>query len=385
VRYLDKDILRTRLDSSIQCDIDENKISGAAVYVSQAGEVLYQNATGFANPIKKVPVTDTTIFRLASMTKPITAVATLILVERGILQLDDPVEKFYPQFGNMRLASVDDQGRLIDAGQNNVKITVRHILTHTSGIGSGLAGASQIGAMSVTDKASIENTISYFAKQGLSFEPFTKQEYSGFPAFDVLTGIIEKAADEDYLQFLDREIFSKCDMQDTTFVPTKAQWERLSVMYDRKEGKACIAEMKEDCIFGDIPCTHYLGGAGLVSTLRDYAHFAEMLVSNGQYQGQKILSQSSIAEMSTAQLPAQLQPGIARWGLGVRVIVNDTGHNLPTGAFGWSGAYGPHFWIDPVNQIAAVYLKNSLYDPGAGSLTGNNFEADVYHSYKSFQ
>ena len=383
MQFLDENLLQTRLNSSVQCDIAKNKICGAALHVSQAGKVLYQNCIGSSDPIENTPVTDTTVFRLASMTKPITAVATLMLAERGALQLDDPVEKYYSQFRNMRIASVDNRGRLSDAGPANTKVTIRHILTHTSGIGSGLAGVSQIGAMTAVDKASLENTILFFAEQGLSFEPFTKQEYSGFPAFDVLTGILEKVADEDYRQFLNREIFSVCDMPDTTFVPSEEQLNRMAVMHDRKNGKSCIGKTTEGCIFSDIPCTHYLGGAGLVSTLRDYAHFAQMLLCNGQYAGKQILLPASVASISTAQLPSHLQPGVARWGLGVRVIVSDDGHNLPLGAYGWSGAYGCHFWIDPINEITAVYMKNSLYDPGAGSLTGSNFEADVYHSFKA--
>ena len=380
MRVLDKELLKCRLDSSVRCDIVENKINGAALYVSQGGKVQYQNCIGFADSVRGVPVSDTTIFRLASMTKPITAAATLLLVERGALDLDDPIEKFYPKFGKMRLVTVDDQGKLKDAGPASTKITIRQILTHTSGIGSGVVGAIQIGLMSEVDKANLENTITYFSEQGLSFEPYTKQEYSGFPAFDVLTGILEKVADENYSDFLNREFFALCDMPDTTFVPTKEQWNRMAIMHDRKDGESCIGDTADGCVFSDIPCTHYLGGAGLVSTLRDYSHFAEMLLHDGLYHGRQILS--SVAALSTAQIAERLQPGIARWGLGVRVIVCDDRHNLPVGSYGWSGAYGPHFWIDPFNQIAAIYMKNSLYDPGAGSLTGNNFEADVYHSYK---
>lgn len=382
MRLLDRDTLACRIDSSVKCDIAENKISGAALYVSQAGNVLYQNSMGFADSARGIPVTDTTIFRLASMTKPITTAATLLLAERGALHLDDPIEKFYPKFGKMRLATVDEQRRLLDAGPASTKPTVRHILTHTSGIGSGAVGAIQIGAMSATDKANLENTINYFSEQGLSFEPFTKQEYSGFPAFDVLTGIIEKVADEDYNDFLHREIFSVCDMPDTTFVPTKEQWNRMAIMHDRKDGLSCVGKTTDGCVFENIPCTHYLGGAGLVSTLRDYSHFAEMLLHNGLYQGRQLLLPSSVAAMSTPQLSAEIQPGIARWGLGVRVYVSDDKQNLPAGAYGWDGSYGSHFWIDPTNQIAGIYMKNSLYDPGAGSLTGSNFDADVYHAFQ---
>lgn len=382
MRLLDKDILACRIDSSVKCDIAENRICGAALYVSQAGETLYKKGIGSADPIKNIPVTDKTIFRIASMTKPITAVAALQLVDRGLLSLDDPVAKFFPAFQNMRIAAIDDQGKLTDAGPAKNPVTIKNILTHTSGIGSGNVGGLQIGAMTAADRATLANTIAYFSEQGLQFEPSTKRVYSGFPSFDVLTGIIEKVADEDYQDYITREILAPCDMVDTTFTPSDEQWKRVATMHDRVDGKSCVGKMNDGCIFEDIPCTHYLGGAGLVSTLHDYINFSEMLLHNGNFAGHQIVSAEAIQKMSTQQIPRELCPGFSSWGLSVRVIVAEERHNLPIGAYGWSGHYGPHFWIDPKNQIVAIYMKNSLYDPGSGPLTGINFEADVYHSFK---
>lgn len=382
MRLLDKDKLEITLNDRILTDIAENNIFGAAVYVGQAGKTLYRNSMGVADPATGAPVTERTLFRIASMTKPITAVATMILTERGKLSLDDPIERYYPQFKNMKIAEVGEGDVLRDAGNAKTKITIRNILSHTSGIGSGRAGALQIAAMTTEDMDTLGNTIDFFSRQGLSFEPGTKQEYSGFPAYDVLTGILEKTADEDYGSFLYREIFSRCNMEDTTFVPAQSQWGRLAAMHDRVSGKSCVSSMHPGCVFEKIPCTHALGGAGLVSTLSDYSNFAEMLLNGGVYFGEHILSQASVNELATPQLPASIQPGLQRWGLGVRVIVDGNYPGLPVGSFGWSGAYGPHFWIDPENQIAAVYMKNSRHDPGAGSVTGYHFEADVYNSMK---
>lgn len=382
MRLLDENKLEITLNDRLREDIAENKIFGAAVYVGQAGKTLYRNSMGVADPATGAPVTEKTLFRIASMTKPITAVATLILTERGKLSLDDPIERYYPQFKNMKIAEVGEGDALRDAGNAKTKITIRNILSHTSGIGSGRAGALQIAAMTMEDLDTLGNTIDFFSRQGLSFEPGTKQEYSGFPAYDVLTGILEKTADEDYGSFLYREIFSRCNMEDTTFVPTQLQWGRLAAMHDRISGKSCVSGVYPGCVFEKIPCTHVLGGAGLVSTLSDYSNFAEMLMNGGVYFGEHILSQASVNELATPQLPASIQPGLQRWGLGVRVIVDGNYPGLPVGSFGWSGAYGPHFWIDPENQIAAVYMKNSRHDPGAGSVTGYHFEADVYDSMK---
>lgn len=380
MRYIDEKRLALSLELRLQENIADNKLYGAALFVHQAGKTLYQNAMGTADPVSGSPVTDSTVFRLASMTKPITAAATMKLVERGHLQLDDPVSRYFPQYKNMHLAEIDEQGRLCIGAPVDRGITVRHILAHTSGIGSGKTGALQIGKMSADNKRTLENTIAYFAEQGLSFEPYTKQEYSGFPAYDVLTGIVEKVSDMDYVDFLQNEIFSPCDMKDTTFTPSRAQWERMAVMHDRIDEKNTIGKTFEGCIFADIPCSHYLGGAGLVSTLSDYSHFVLMLLQKGRYNGYQVLTPASVEQISTPQVPASIQSGCQRWGLGVRVIVDASYPCLPVGSYGWSGVYGPHFWIDPVNKIAAIYMKNSLYDPGAGSVTGYNFEADVYGS-----
>lgn len=380
MRIINRDLLELRIDSSLKCDLADSKIAGAALYVSQNGEIIFNKAVGISNR-EGQPVSQSTLFRLASMTKPITACATMLLSERGLLSLDDTVDRFFPDFRSLHISKINEAGEIVDCAAVNRLPTIRNILSHTSGIGSGILGAKQIGKMTACEKETLQGTINYFAKQGLSFEPGTKQEYSGFPAYDVLTGIIEKVADEDYNSFLKREILEPCNMFDTTFVPTDSQWAAMAVMHDRINGENNFCETKPGTIFEGIPCTHYLGGAGLASTLLDYSNFAEMLRQNGVFNGKRILSEDSVFSIVTPQVPKQIQPGIVQWGLGVRVITGSGGTNLPIGSYGWSGAYGPHFWIDPENQIVAIYMKNSFYDPGAGSLTGNNFESDVYHSF----
>ena len=378
MRYLDKPRLRDRLEWRLQKDISENRLFGAALHVFQNGETVYNNAMGFADAAGKIPVTDQTIFRIASMTKPITAVATLILAERNLISLDDCVDKYLPSYSKPTIACIDEEGGLVCAGEAEKVPTIRNILSHTSGIGSGKTGAAQIRRMKPEDKRTLQASVSFFSRQGLSFEPGTRQEYSGFPSFDVLTAIIEEVTDEDYYRFLNREIFLKCEMEDTVFIPGTSQLERMSVMHNRVNGENSVCEMPEGSIFEGIPWGHSLGGAGLVSTLHDYSNFAQMLVQDGIYNGHRILSADSVSQIGTPQVSSAVQPGSQRWGLGVRVIVSDAYKMLPIGSYGWSGAYGPHFWIDPVNRIAAVYMKNSYYDPGAGSVTGYHFEQDVY-------
>ena len=138
--------------------------------------------------------------------------------------------------------------------------------------------------------------------------------------------------------------------------------------------------MPRECVFEDVPCTHYLGGAGLVSTLQDYGNFAKILLNQGRTANGRILEEETFRHLFTPQVSKEMMRGAERWGLGVRVITEDTYPYLPKGSFGWSGAYGSHFWIDPKNKIYAVYMKNSKHDGGAGNASARIFEKAVYSS-----
>jgi CubicO group peptidase (beta-lactamase class C family) len=171
-------------------------------------------------------------------------------------------------------------------------------------------------------------------------------------------------------------------MVNTTFIPTEEQWSRFIVMHSRREedghGISEDGATQPSCIFENFPITWFSGGAGLCSTLPDYVRFAEMLVNFGRLpDGTQLVPEELIREMGTPWVPFEVMPAWERWGLGVRVITDER-HWLPVTTFGWSGAYGSHFWVDPVNKITAVYMKNSRYDGGAGSQTSIHFEQDVY-------
>ena len=169
-------------------------------------------------------------------------------------------------------------------------------------------------------------------------------------------------------------------MKDTTFVPSEEQWARMIKMHDLVDGKAVEGFIPKGYVSRDIPCTNYLGGGGLVSTLGDYWNFAEMLLGGGVFKGRRVISEESVRALSSPQIPEELQPGVARWGLAMRVVVGE--HRRPVGSYGWSGAYGTHFWVDPENKITAVYMKNSFYDGGSGAKTSAEFEKDVYASFE---
>jgi CubicO group peptidase (beta-lactamase class C family) len=163
-------------------------------------------------------------------------------------------------------------------------------------------------------------------------------------------------------------------MSDTTFTPTPEQWERMIPMHEYAEGKGNIGKIKEGCIFGPLPVTYFCGAAGLASTPKDYLKFARMLEQRGKYENGQIISEQLFEEMITCHAVGQNDS----WGYGVRVIREGADPYLPQGSFGWSGAYGTHFWVDPQNEIIGIYFKNSSYDGGSGAMTSRNFERDVY-------
>lgn len=360
MKILNKEKLERAIEQRICDDLAQCNIGGASLLVVQAGKLLYK---------KHVGTDDQTIFRLASMTKPITAVATMILVERGALSLDDPIDRFYPDFSKMVVYGTDSQAEIYP------KITVKHLLTHTSGIGSGVAWDESLTRMTDRDIESVEKFIDFLSRQPLSYLPETRQEYSGIGAFSVLTGIIQKLTGMSYAEFLKKEIFEPCQMTEATFEPSAEQWRRVIEMHDKKDGQNVVGQTYDGCVFEWIPPHNYLGGAGLVATMEDYWNFACMLMNGGAFNGKRILSPSSVEVISTPYFPTGAKE---HWGLGVRVITNEQKSTLPLGTFGWSGAYGTHFWIDPTNEIIGIYMKNSRYDGGSGARTSKNFEIDVY-------
>ena len=155
-------------------------------------------------------------------------------------------------------------------------------------------------------------------------------------------------------------------------MPSDAQWKKIIDMHNNCKGNNCIEKIPDNCVFENFPATHKLAGAGLVSTLTDYSKFAEMLLY--KVKGNRTFEMLAKAYITkTDTVPGQ------SWGLGVRVITDESYHYLPVGTFGWSGAYGSHFWCDPENDITAVYLKNSRIDGGAGNQSAYRFESAVYN------
>lgn len=361
------------IDRIARRDWENHKVFGSAYLVNVGGREVVR-CFGTRTMEGEEAVTDGTLFRLASMTKPITAVGALILADRGLLSLDDTVDRYLPAFGSIKIRDVN--GNVTEP----VRLpTLRSLLTHTSGIG---CVREKMTDMTAADKRTLDTAVAYYRRNGLDFEPDTAQMYSATASFDVMATIIETVTGMDYGSYLAKEIFEPCGMEDTTFTPTPAQRMRMAAMHYRENGANVECPMPEGCVFEDYPVTYTVAGGGLVSTLRDYGNFAALLRNRGKTAaGQRILSEAAVIEMGTPQVKESVMPGNQRWGLGVRVITEDSYPALPVGAFGWSGAYGSHFWIDPVHELYAVFLKNSKTDGGAGNESAVAFEEAVYASF----
>lgn len=370
MKLLNKEKLEHNIEKIATYDFENHKVFGSSYFVWQNGDLAYKKHFGNVGLEDSEKVNDKTIYRLASMTKPITAVAILILIDRGLVSLNDPVSKYLPEFADIHIITPDG----VDLGKTKTEVTILHCLTHTSGFGSG-----KVVEMTDKDRETIYETIKCFYNAGLTFEPFTSHAYSAFAAFDVLATIIEKVTGQDYAEFLKNEIFIPCNMPDTTFSPSQDQWKRIIEMHNRVDDKNCIGETFPECVFESFPCGHNLAGAGLVSTLDDYANFAKMLLNKGTIFGKQIVSPETMSKMPSLYLPKEftIEKDSSTWGLGVRVVINKDYKDLPIGSFGWSGAYGSHFWIDPENDICAVFMKNSRIDGGSFNQSARHFEKAV--------
>jgi CubicO group peptidase (beta-lactamase class C family) len=240
-------------------------------------------------------------------------------------------------------------------------ITVLHLMTHTSGIMSG-DFAEPLYPEVDRYRTTLEKAVDYYPTTLLAFEPFSKHAYSALAAFDVAARIIELISGLPYDEYLEQNIFAPLGMKDTSFSVKPERRARFTPVHSRNtEGHAYTVDFSGT--LGNLPDTYFCAGAGLAGTADDYAKFADMLRAGGK----GVLKPESVALMRTVHWPG--------WGIGVRVMKGDK--YLPDGCYGWSGAYGTHYWVDPSRNLYAIYMKNSMYDGGAGAKTARSFEKAV--------
>lgn len=366
---------------SIKARIDSGEIAGASVLVSRNGKILLKSMAGYSDVDTGAVIEDNSIFRLASMSKPITAAAVLICCDRGLLSLDDCVSMYMPEFSEMKTAIIDDK-QILSVVNAGTHITIRSLLTHSSGLGSGvvLSALQSLPMPGGTD--TLSGFVPKYAETLLQFEPGKMTDYSPLYGFDVLGRIVEIVTGQTFDVFLNENLFAPLKMVDTCFNPTTEQSHRVVRIHAGKDGVLTVADNAEAFI-GGYPTCYFSGSGGLLSTVSDYYNFATMLLNKGSFEGKQLVSKKMIAEMQTPQLDKNIQ-GISKtfnWGLGVRVIPSHF-YRLPKGSFGWSGAWGTHFWVDPKNDVIALYFMNMSTIGGAGAPTANEFERNVMHGLR---
>lgn len=365
-----------RIDGLIKQYIDQQRIAGATAIVVRNGQVVYHQAFGVADADSKRPQQKDDIFRIASQTKAITSVAVMILMEEGKLLLDDAVSKYIPAFAN---AQVIDQFNEADTTYTTVKarraITIRDLLTHTSGIGYAQIGTPRakamyakagVGSQIGTPYESLQSQVLKIAALPLEHQPGEKYTY-GLNT-DVLGYLVEVVSGQSLADFFRQRIFEPLGMHDTWFYLPAAKQNRLVALHTENKQQQVI-KMTESPKVGisnldiDYPTKAgklYSGGAGLVSTAYDYALFMQMLLNGGSLNGKRILSRNSVDMMTQNQIGNVDRGPNEKFGLGFGIIT-ETGSGrlgLSTGSYSWGGAFSSTYWIDPKEKIVAQLFLN---------------------------
>jgi CubicO group peptidase (beta-lactamase class C family) len=370
-----------RVHELVERTIAAGEISGAVTLVARNGQVAYLEAQGVMDLATKKPMQPDSMFRLASMSKPVAAVAILMLAEEGKVRLTDPVSRFIPAYANLEVGIAKPAApgpggppAAAPAGPGGPppafytvpaarQITVLDLLTHTSGLMSGPMGNSAgNAAFNKRHELGLKWT-EQLDKSPLEFQPGARWSYSAVAGFDALAHIVEIASGQEYEAFLKQRLFGPLGMRDVTFWPSTEQRSRLATVYQRRDGKL-VAANDPDSMSGE---KYHGGGGGLMATAETYAQFAMMLANGGERNGVRILSPRTVELMGSAFIPATLpgrSPGEG-YGLGVRVITDSAAHStwLSEGSFGWSGAYGTHFWVDPKENLVGIVLAQTSSRP----------------------
>jgi CubicO group peptidase (beta-lactamase class C family) len=389
-----------RVREAVQRHLDAGALPGTVTLVARNGRIAHFEAHGLIDVEAKKPMPKDGVFRLASMSKPITAVAVMMLIEEGKVRLTDPVSRFIPEFKSAKVAiakpaATSSSGAApaapaagpgaAPAGQGggrggrgrggppveleiinaNRDITVRDLLTHTSGLmtsGGPVNGASQAGAAATRGES--DTLATYIPRLGavpLDYQPGTLWRYSGLAGFDVLSRIVEIASGQPFEQFLQQRLFDPLGMKDTGFPLTGPKASRVVPMYSRGQGGGFTRQANQG---GLSSATYFSGAGGLSSTAEDYLQFAQMLLNGGELNGRRYLSPKTVALMSSNHTGDMVNGQFGRpargmgFGLGVQVVEDPIAADLRVGkgAWGWAGAYGTNFHIDPTEKMVSIIM-----------------------------
>ncbi|MCR9271330.1 MAG: beta-lactamase family protein [Hyphomonadaceae bacterium] len=355
------------LEQAMAAYVADGRLYGIHTRLAHKGEVISDFYTGVRGLESQTPLEEDTIYRIYSMTKPVTGVAMMMLYEEGLFELDDPVTKFVPEFEDLKvLAGVNEDGSAILVDLERAP-TMRELMSHTSGFAYGLGGTDPANSafrdLKVLESPDLQTMIDRTATIPLMFQPGEHWFYS--VGMDIQGHIIEKLSGQSFGDFLETRLFTPLGMTDTGFYVPEDDYDRFSEVYGFDPDTGAMVPIPfPGVMFKKETINFESGGGGLVSTMDDYARFAQMLVNQGELDGVRILKPETLGLITTDVLPegavlseagmnmGELYPG---FGMGLTVgtveVPEDVPSQIPAGSFFWSGAASTWFWIDPVNEL----------------------------------
>jgi CubicO group peptidase (beta-lactamase class C family) len=377
-----------RIDTVLQSYVDSNRIGGAVALVLRDGHVVYRKAVGWSDKEAHRAMTQDAMFRIASQTKALTSVAILQLVERGVISLDDPVSKYLPSFAHTTVATSSDTGRVIAPARR--QITIRDLLTHTSGISygvddlvaplyaaKGLGPAAGWGWYTADKDEPVCTTMDRLGALPFLAQPGERWIY-GY-SYDVLGCVVARASGVPFDRYIREHITAPLRMNDTYFFPPAAKRDRVVAVYaSDSTGHAVRAPAgpkgQGDYLSG--PRRSFSGGAGLISTAADYARFLEMIRRGGALDGARILAPHTVALMTHNQIGTRYPDPGHGFGFGFAEVDTYGASGMESvGSYGWGGAYGSIYFVDPVERMVVVFMINQL--PNSADVAGK-FPTLVY-------
>ena len=363
-----------RIDNLINDLVARQQIPGATVLILRNGKTAFTKSYGYSDLDKKTLLKDNDIFRIASQTKAITSLAVMMLFEEGKFLLDEPAHKYIPEFKSPTvLISFNEKDSSYTTEPAKSEITIRQLLTHTSGIDYAAIGTKEMKAIYAkagvpsgigTNNVVLADKMKILGKLPLRHQPGEKFTY-GLNT-DVLGYLVEVLAKTSLDDFFAKRIFAPIGMKDTYFYLPKEKYSRLVALYETKGDRLMKIEGnaydKSDPNYPNTPGTYYSGGAGLSSTVEDYAKFLQLFLNGGIYNGTRLLSHKTVELMLTNQVqpPLTTQFGL---GFGLETSHNDYQSILSSGSFSWGGAFNTHYWADPKEKLVGLIFTNMYNSP----------------------
>ena len=377
-----------RLTEAMQAYVDDGRLAGAVVLVARRGRVAYLRSFGQRDIESGSPMADDAIFRIASQTKAIISTGVMVLQEEGRLLISDPVGRYLPEFARTQVAIARNGGgyEVVDA---RGRITIRQLLTHTSGVSYGNGPASDrwesagIQGWYFADREEpVGDTIARIA--ALPFDAHPGEQWIYGYSIDILGALIEAVSGQPLDEFLRTRILDPLGMEDTHFYLPLDKRDRLATVYSATnnglERAPNPGHMVGQGAYVDGPRTSFSGGAGLLSTAIDYARFLQMMLNGGELEGTRLLSRKTVELMTTNHLTDQPFRAGQGFGLGFSIVENVGARGLPgsKGEYGWGGAYHSTYWVDPVEDLVVVYLTQLI--PAGGLDDQGRLRALIYQA-----